>query len=118
MTDGVGPLSLFPSWGASSLEINAWPFCFFHSTLLLKGAKKVLDISSHCLTVKLKEPMNQKTPTFLCMEFIMVMYMLLTQGHQVVLAMNEDEEKLLITVTNLEYISTIHLKKKKNNRLE
>lgn len=27
-------------------------------------------------------------------------YMLLTQGHQAVLAMNEEEEKLLITVTN------------------
>lgn len=38
---------------------------FFHSTLLLKGAKKVLDTSSHSLVVKLtgKEPMNQKTPT-------------------------------------------------------
>jgi len=62
-------------------------FVFFHSTLLLKGAKKVLDTSSHSLTVNLtskepmnqktvnltsKEPMNQKTPTFLCMEFIML----------------------------------------------
>lgn len=58
-------LSLFPSQGASSLEINAWPFCFFHSTLLLKGAKKVLDTSSPSLAVKLtsKEPMNKKTPT-------------------------------------------------------
>ncbi len=60
MTDGVGPLSLsFPHGEHLLWKSMLRLFVFFHSTLLLKRAKKVLDTSSPSLAAKLtsKEPM-------------------------------------------------------------